>query len=390
MKRILPGACLALALALSGCVGGGGRAPRPAATHVGRAPVTLAAHLVGNILVVEDPWEKGQPYRFIIDTGSSVSLVSPELARRYRADGPAHDPVRVRSAGGGFALLESVTLRRLQLGAARFDYVPVLVYDCADLSAQFGTRIDGILGFPLFRSVALTLDYPNERVILRSRLPEDGVPGTAMGFASDDRTPVIAVGLGNRTIPALVDSGSASSLDINPDRLDPVFAFGPVDGPVVSTLTGDRPSRVGRLASDLSLGPYRIRRPVATLTDQMTSLGGGILSQFTVTFDQRAGRVFFQRADGGPIAAPAVRGTGISFRKMPAYWRVVGVVPGSPAASAGVAAGDLVSKVNGEPIASWDPARYEAAIAKGPSLEYTFIEGSTETVRSLRIVDIVP
>jgi C-terminal processing protease CtpA/Prc len=85
-----------------------------------------------------------------------------------------------------------------------------------------------------------------------------------------------------------------------------------------------------------------------------------------------------------------VRGTGISFRKMPAYWRVVGVVPGSPAASAGVAPGDLVSKVNGEAIASWDPARYDAAIAGQASLEYTFIEGSSESNRTLRVVDIVP
>ena len=35
--------------------------------------------------------------------------------------------------------------------------VDVLIYDCEPLSAHLGVRIDGVLGFPLFRETLLTL-----------------------------------------------------------------------------------------------------------------------------------------------------------------------------------------------------------------------------------------
>src|ERR1700678_804560 len=180
MKR--PGfALVALAgLCAAGCLSFHRTAPRPGLTYVGSKPVTLPARLLGNVLVVETKWDKFGPYRFVIDTGSSVTLVSPELAARYSAGElpPANEPrVRVRSVEGGSQLLSAVTLKKIQLGSARFEDVPSLVYDCADLSAQMGERIDGVLGFPLFRNTVLTLDYPHERIVLSSRIPDEGIPG---------------------------------------------------------------------------------------------------------------------------------------------------------------------------------------------------------------------
>jgi hypothetical protein len=380
-------------LLAAGCFSVQRTAPKPAVTTVGPQPVVLPGHVVGNVLVVEDSWDKFGPYHFVIDTGSSVTLVSPDIAERYRAPGspPADEPqVRVRSAGGGFALLRPVTLRRLQLGGARFDYVPALIYDCADLSAQFGVRIDGILGFPLFRNTALTLDYPNESVVLRATVPEDGLPGEAIPFNNGNKIPMIPVRLGDREFAALLDSGSAAAIDINPAGLKPDFSFGPVDGPEASTLAGDRTPRVGRLAGVLRFGSYDIPQPVAELTDELSSLGGGILSHFTVTFDQRNNVVIFQHDAADVLAVPPLRGTGMSFRKTPAYWKVVGVVPGSPAAAAGVRHGDLVSRINGEAVGGWDMARYDRLVASAGQIAYTFIDGASETTRALEVASLVP
>ena len=49
----------------------------------------------------------------------------------------------------------------------------------------------------------------------------------------------------------------------------------------------------------------------------------------------------FYRAERGPVELPARRSSGLSFSKTPAYWRVVSVVPDSPANTAGVQGGDL-------------------------------------------------
>jgi len=393
MRRLLLAAAALAGLLETGCFSAQRTAPKPAITAIGSKPVTLPGHLIGSVLVVEDKWDKVGPYHFIVDTGSSVTLVSPELAARYgdSVERPHDEPqVRVRSADGGYALLDAVTLRRLQLGGARFEYVPALVYDCAGLSAQFGVKIDGILGFPLFRNAVLTLDYPNERIVLRARMPEEGVPGEAILFDNADKIPLIPIRLGDREFAALIDSGSAAAIDINPAGLSPRFEFGPVDGPTVSTLAGDRPSRVGRLAGVVRIGSFDIAQPIAEVTDDLTSLGGGILSHFTVTFDQANNVVFLQRDLAAPLTIPPLRGTGLSFRKTPAYWRVVGVVPGSPASAAGVAAGDLVSRINGEAVAAWDPVRFDQLVASADHIDFTFINGNQEAPRTLAVADLVP
>ena len=68
----------------------------------------------------------------------------------------------------------------------------------------------------------------------------------------------------------------------------------------------------------------------------------------------------------------------------------MGVVPGSPAEAAGVKAGDLVSRINGEPVDNWDLPRYGRLVAKADRMEFTFIEGDRETSRSVAVVDLVP
>jgi len=80
----------------------------------------------------------------------------------------------------------------------------------------------------------------------------------------------------------------------------------------------------------------------------------------------------------------------MSFRKTPAYWRVVGIVPGSPAAAGGVARGDLVSRINGEPVGSWDLPRFDRLLAAADRIEFTFIDGTHEAAKPLQVVDLVP
>jgi hypothetical protein len=59
--------------------------------------------LLGNTLIVEAKWDRFGPYHFLIDTGSAVTLVTPELAARY-ADKDAPQPetpqVPIRAADG--------------------------------------------------------------------------------------------------------------------------------------------------------------------------------------------------------------------------------------------------------------------------------------------------
>jgi C-terminal processing protease CtpA/Prc len=90
-----------------------------------------------------------------------------------------------------------------------------------------------------------------------------------------------------------------------------------------------------------------------------------------------------------PPAAPR-RSAGLSFTKSPAYWRVASVVADSPAAQAGVRAGDLVVRINGESVSEWNRRRYDEAVDRRSALTLTFLNGSTESDRVVSAFELVP
>jgi len=386
-------AALAALLFGGGCFTWHRESPRPGATKFGAAVVTLPARLVGNALVVEAKWDKFGPYHFLIDTGASVTLVSPELAQRYLADDvptPGTPQVRVQSSAGATTLLPATVLSRLELGKLTFELVPALIYDCRALTGQFGIKIDGILAFPLFREAQLTLDYPHSRVILRPINQPHALPGSTIAFNNTNKSPLIPVRLGDRSFIVLIDSGSDEAFSLNPVGLNPKFAFGPVEGPIVSSLTGDLAEPVGRLADTLYLGQYAVPRPVVDLTTDLSALGGGVLKYFTITFDQEHDEVTFFRDAPDAIAVPGRRSVGLSFSRTPAYWRVVGVLPGSPADRAKVEQGDLVTRIDGQPVTKWDTRRYDQAMANREDIVLTFLNGTRETEKRLTVAELVP
>ena len=367
--------------------------PRQGRTTLSTPLVTLPAQTLGNYLIVEAKWDRAGPYHFLIDTGSSVTLVSPTLAKRYATkDAPPPDAprIRVKSAEGELSELPATMIRRLDFGDVRFDDVPVLIYDCAPLSAHLGVKIDGVLGFPLFGETLLTLDYPHSRVVLQPASTTALTPGTIVPVDDSNKIPLVRVRLGDRTLIVLIDSGSDAPLSFNPVGLDLPFASGPRDGATVSTLTGDRPQQVGRLDAALTLGDYTISRPIVDLTDELSAIGGEILKNFTVTFDQRHDRVTFFRDTHDPIVSSPRRSAGVSFTKTPAYWRVAGIVRASPAEAAGVQAGDLVTRINGEPVAKWDLRRYEQLLATVREITLTFLNGTEESNKHVGVFELVP
>ena len=271
--------------------------------------------------------------------------------------------------------------------------MPARVYDCSSLSDQLGVKIDGVLGFPLFRETLLTLDYRHSRVILRAASTGQlapVLPGSTLAFNDANKIPTVSVRLGQRTVSAFIDSGSDDVVSLNSDGPAPRFAFGPTTGLTVGTLTGDQTEQIGRLAETIYVGDYAVPRPVVVETGELSVLGGGLLRYFTVTFDQEHDQVTFYRDTSDPIVIPGVRTTGLSVRKGTAYWRVVGVVPGSPADRAEIETGDLITRINGEPVARWVAGRYEQRVASSESLTVTFLNGTRETEKTLKIVELVP
>lgn len=390
--RVLGGLALGLLLAfgLGACASRGG--PKPGRTLLESRLIEVPAELIGNLLVVELSWDRHGPWRFLIDTGSSVTLVDPAFADRYRTGARAFNlpRVRVRDAAGEYAELEPVTIARIQMGDARFERVQALVYDCAPLSAHLGRPIHGIIGFPLFRNTTLTIDYPRTRLLLTRALQPPLLPGSRIAFEAAGPLPLIPIEVAGRNLLALIDTGSDGPLNLNPVGLDLSYLAEPRPGATVATLAGERAQQVGRLEGTLRVGDYRLVEPIVDLTDDLSSLGGEILRSFTLTFDQQRRNVIFHRDTPAPLTMPARRSAGLSFARTPAYWRVVGVMPDSPAETRGLRPGYLVARINEEPVAQWSLQRFRREVERAPAITVALIEGNAERVIEVETFTLVP
>ena len=84
------------------------------------------------------------------------------------------------------------------------------------------------------------------------------------------------------------------------------------------------------------------------------------------------------------------KSTGLSFAKTPAYWRVVGVIPGSPADASEIEPGDLVIKINHQNVSAWDITHYDKLLDSGETITFTFLKGTKEIDKPLKVVDLIP
>ncbi|MFA5266135.1 MAG: PDZ domain-containing protein, partial [Opitutaceae bacterium] len=194
----------------------------------------------------------------------------------------------------------------------------------------------------------------------------------------------------DQTFFALIDSGSNSTLRLNPVGLTLKYAQAPRLGAIVSSLTGDRQQTVARLDQTVAIGDQQLDKPIVEITDELPALGGGVLKNFTVTFDQEKSHVVFHREKRQPVSFPPKRSPGMSVTKAGAYWRIVGVVPGSPAAKAGIEDGDLITRINQESVEQWGSERFNALVEQSDSIVFSFLIGKREYEMKLGIMELVP
>lgn len=384
-RRLLAGTgLLPLCLAMTSCPAMDGRQ----LSGVSRTTVVPAKVLADFFLV--EARIAGMPYRFLLDSGSSISLISPQLAMRHAGQSRADESVSVRTAAGDEVELPTVTLPHLALGRAGFARVPAAVYDFEGLSQQLGVRVDGVLGFRLFRDVLLTVDYPQGRLVLAPRSELTEGDGELIRLFDAGGMPMAAMEVGGVPVMALIDTGSDGGLSLNFEQRVGAFLTAPRPGPLRATLAGDRPQVVGRLAGDLRLGSHRVTQPVVDFTEGLPTLGGEVLKHFALTFDQKGNAVAIRRSSPDPVQVAARRSIGLSFLRESDGWHVAGVVPGTPAAELPVETGDVCVGVNGEPTADWPLERFYALLRVSPVVTLTLNRNGALADLQMPVVDLVP
>lgn len=150
----------------------------------------------------------GTTANFVVDTGADVAL-DPHFAA---AIGVATAPSGMGTfAGGRQAPMQSGMLRSLAAGGAVADDVPVHVLS-VPYSALFpNLHIDGVIGTTYFERFLATIDYPNNRLILRPRSVEGSAAFEAA--AAQSHTSVVPCYLvGDHFVMAVAQVNAASGM----------------------------------------------------------------------------------------------------------------------------------------------------------------------------------
>lgn len=116
-------------------------------------------------LILVDVHANGRgPYQFAIDTGTSTSAITPELAKQLSI---STSPAGAGTTGGAPVDFQAGSLQSFQLGGAKIDNMTVVVADFFTmLNAAVGAKLDGIVGYNFLRHYKVGIDYPGETLTL--------------------------------------------------------------------------------------------------------------------------------------------------------------------------------------------------------------------------------
>jgi tetratricopeptide (TPR) repeat protein len=134
---------------------------------------TIQFDLIGNRPFLNVMVNGKGPFRFVLDTGASFSLISAEAARKLGVERLAQGGDGRAVGGGGtfplvYGLLDSVTI-----GNARIERVPVYIrtiHQAPDAPSE--QYYDGYFGLSLLSNYLMTLDYKQGTLILDRRPPK--------------------------------------------------------------------------------------------------------------------------------------------------------------------------------------------------------------------------
>lgn len=327
---------------------------------------TLPMHLEGNVLLVEASVNGSSPLPFILDTGGHA-ILTDDAAKKF---GLASQGKGVSTGSGPGSTSTAYTrVARLTLGGADIRDQTFLVMPYGYAFAERGDRppIAGILGLEIFERFAVTFDYDHDQLVLQ---PFDhGTPPAAMAgdtlplrFTFD--MPLVGASVDGKHGVFGIDTGNAGNLLLFPqwagrEGLLAHYAkgypqpTGGVGGTFLSHIAHVRSMQLGDAALGIPLA--QLTRADAGATGNPTeagNIGQDILSRFNVHFDyRRQSMTLLPRRRTAPrrFATAGLRAAKIDAQHSDRL-KVSWVVPGGPAAEAGLRKGDQIVAVDGKPV----------------------------------------
>ncbi len=215
------------------------------------------------------------PYAFLLDTGTTPSVVDAALAKRLglRATGAAG---RATDIGSSLTSTTAypVAVRDLQFGTLHIKRLDAIALDISGMSKQLGVPLAGVLGSNFFDGHVVQVDYPCRK----ASVLVDALPARFTARFREIASGWIVTNdawVGSRRVRATIDTGNSGV---------PI-----VTGPGIRALHLQAAARAGKTVSSFSYGGHH-RETLGVLHN--VRLGSRPLGTLKVRFLPEAGNPF--------------------------------------------------------------------------------------------------
>ncbi len=129
----------------------------------------ISAQPFFGLMIIEAYINDSGPYRFLVDTGATSTVISNELIDQLKI--PVIASAVAKCVGGtGKTATHLCKAAKLRFGPVEISNLPVSSFD----NKIFQGLIDGVLSTSDLADFLITLDYPGQRILLEPRGPEKG------------------------------------------------------------------------------------------------------------------------------------------------------------------------------------------------------------------------
>lgn len=380
----------------------------------GKTKVQFPIEIYNNLVVVPMILNNQLPLKFILDTGVRTSILTEkaysdilnlQYSRKYTIAGP-----------GGEKLVDAYVTNNVSLDMpgvqGRGHAMLVLDQDYLELRNYLGTDVHGIMGYELFSRFIIEVDY--ERKTLTLMLPERFKEKRKFQWLPihiEDTKPYITVSLemnDTTTLSAklLIDSGASHGLFLETSSSPKIrVPEKNVTSIVGRGLGGVITGQIGKINS-LNLGKYNISNVITSFPDPNAymdtlktsrsvfrngSIGGEILSRFTVIYNFPGERIYFKKNSQYKkdfyysLSGLTIRAKGSMLKN----FEITNIRPNSASQLADLKVGDRILSVNGISASDLDLNSINGFLNSKPGRRITLqIERGGEKIkRQFRLED---